>query len=202
MSDTRPSGTEGYADEAEVLLKRYESIPFVAKHEGVMRLLPDPPARVIDIGAGTGRDAAGFAALGYSVTAVEPTPELRLPGMALHASHDIRWIDDFLPDLTVVSALDETFDMVMLTAVWMHLDEQQRRRAMTTVARLMRPGGMMTLSLRHGPIPPGRRMFEVTPAETIALAEAEGLAVVQCQENADSLFKRPGISWDRLAFKR
>jgi protein-L-isoaspartate O-methyltransferase len=30
---------------------------------------------VLDIGAGTGRDAAGLAELGYLVTAVEPTAE-------------------------------------------------------------------------------------------------------------------------------
>jgi hypothetical protein len=34
--------------------------------------------RGLDIGAGTGRDAAGFAALGHRVLAVEPTAALRI----------------------------------------------------------------------------------------------------------------------------
>ena len=35
----------------------------------------------------------------------------------------ITWIDDSLPDLDRVHALGERYDVVMLTAVWMHLDQ-------------------------------------------------------------------------------
>ena len=48
----------------------------------------------------------------------------------------------------------------------MHLDEQQRKRAMPRVAGLVRQSGVMMLSLRHGPVPPGRRTFEVSADET------------------------------------
>jgi 2-polyprenyl-3-methyl-5-hydroxy-6-metoxy-1,4-benzoquinol methylase len=202
MSGTRPSGTEGYADEADALVKQYESISFADVHKQILHLLPKPPARVLDVGAGTGRDAAGFAAMGHIVTAVEPTAELRIQAMKLHPSPQIAWVDDSLPGLSVVSGRGETFDVVMLTAVWMHLDEQQRRRAMVRVAALVRPGGVMALSLRHGPVPAGRRMFDVTTTETIALAQAEGLTCVQQFEDVVGLLKRPGISWDRLAFTR
>ena len=99
-----------------------------------MHLIPSVPARILDIGAGTGRDAAGFAAMGHSVTAVEPTAELRHAAMALHASARIEWLDDSLPDLALLHARSDTFDVVMLTAVWMHLDERQRQRAMPPVA--------------------------------------------------------------------
>jgi protein-L-isoaspartate O-methyltransferase len=37
---------------------------------------------VLDIGSGTGRDAAGLAAMGHSVVAVEPTAELRIGAAA------------------------------------------------------------------------------------------------------------------------
>lgn len=90
----------------------------------------------------------------------------------------------------------------MLTAVWTHLDEEQRRRAMVRVASFVRPGGLMALSLRHGPIPAGRRMFDVTAGETVALARAEGLTCILRSEGAAGLLKRPGLSWDRLAFVR
>jgi hypothetical protein len=45
-------------------------------------------------------------------------------------------------------------------------------------------------------------MFDVTPAETIALAQAEGMTCVQRLEDGDGLLKRPGVSWDRLVFAR
>ena len=106
--------------------------------------------------------AAGFAELGYSVTAIEPTAVLRQHAMRLHPSPGIEWRDDSLPDLSVISAHGAAFDVVMLTTVWMHLDEVQRRRAMPRVAALVRPGGAMALSQRHGPIPVGRRMFSIS----------------------------------------
>ena len=92
--------------------------------------------------------------------------------------------------------------VVMLTAVWMHLDTAERRRAMPVVAALVRPGGVMVLTQRHGPVPSGRRMFDVSASETIALAEAHGLTCIQRIEGGDSHFNRPGVTWDRLAFRR
>jgi SAM-dependent methyltransferase len=183
MSVSRPSGTEGYSEAAEVLVQQYESLSFASVHSHIFHLLPVPPARVLDIGAGTGRDAAGFAALGHHVTAVEPTVELRTHAIRLHASPRIEWLDDSLPDLAVLSGRDDTFEVVMLTAVWMHLDENQRRCAMPRIAALVEPGGVVMISLRHGPIPAGRRMFDVTPEETIDLAKAAGMICVQRSEH-------------------
>jgi SAM-dependent methyltransferase len=202
MPDNRPRGTEGYAGEADALVRQYESLSFADVHRHVLHLLPRPPADVLDIGAGTGRDAAGLADLGHLVTAVEPTAALRLRAQQLHPSPRIEWIDDSLPDLRAISSREGSFDMVMLTAVWMHLDAAERIRAMPVVAALLRPGGLMILTQRHGPVPAGRRMFDVLASETIALAEAHGLTCIQRLEGGDSHFNRPGVTWDRLAFRR
>ena len=196
---TRPPGTAGYGESAAVLVRQYEGLAFADVHRDLLPLLPVPPARTIDIGAGTGRDAAALADRGYAVTAVEPTPELRDEAQRLHAGAAIRWIDDALPDLEQVVALGERFDLVLLSAVWMHLDPPERRRAMTRVAGLLAPGGVLSLSLRHGPVPAGRRMFEVTAAETRALAEAEGLATRHDSEAA-ALLNGPEVWWSRLVF--
>jgi SAM-dependent methyltransferase len=201
MKTVQVSGTEHYAEEAPDLLKRYESISFAETHRSVMHLIPNEPCRVLDIGAGTGRDAAGFAALGHCVVAVEPTEEMRRGAMALHPSPLIEWLDDSLPGLATVLARGEQFDVVMLTAVWMHLDEQQRRRAMPNVAALTRESGVMIMTLRHGPVPPGRRMFEVSAEETIGLAQPLGFRCVLSRE-AESSLRQPGVTWTRLAFRK
>ncbi|MBK3396466.1 MULTISPECIES: class I SAM-dependent methyltransferase [Methylobacterium] len=203
MTDgSAPRGTAGYAAEAERLVSQYESIAFADIHAAILPLLPAPPAHVLDIGAGTGRDAAGFAALGYRVTAVEPTLELRRQAVALHPSPLIDWVDDGLPDLAALSGRGDSVDVVMLTAVWMHLDEAERRRAMPRLVALMRVGGVMALSLRHGPVPEGRRMFDVSAAETIDLARVHGLRCVLCRTDEDAQLGRPGVTWDRVAFVR
>ncbi|MET3415131.1 class I SAM-dependent methyltransferase [Methylobacterium sp. 1030] len=202
MNDVAVSGTQGYAEEADNLVIQYESISFEDVHGGSLQCFPSPPANLLDIGAGTGRDAAGFAALGYRVTAVEPTAELRNHAMKLHPSSDIEWIDDGLPDLEHISQRNERYHVVMLTAVWMHLDEGQRRRAMPRVCALIHPGGSMMLSLRHGPVPVGRRMFEVTAEETISLASESGMVCVQRLEGDNALLGRPGVTWDHLTFRK
>ncbi len=197
-------GTQGYADQADDLFTRYESIAFDDAHALVLHLLPSPPADVLDIGSGTGRDAAHLAGLGHRVVAVEPTDKLRLMAIRRHASPSIDWVDDALPDLRTVLGLGRAFDLVMMTAVWMHLEPSERRTAMPIVGGLVRPGGKLILSLRHGPVPAGRRMFAVTAAETIDLAAASGLVALLHREteSAQEHNRRAGITWTRLAFEK
>ncbi len=202
MSAIPVSGTEGYAEEAEALITQYEAYPFADHHRRVLHLVPPPPADILDIGAGTGRDAGGFAALGHRVVAVEPTEALRTRARGLHPSPAITWLDDSLPDLAVVRDRPQRFDVVMMTAVWMHLDADQRRRAMPCVAELVRPEGVLIMSLRHGKVPAGRRMFEVTGAETASLAAAERLDLVLEVNGQSDTHQRPGITWTRLAFRK
>ena len=190
--------TVAYSEKAAELARQYESVGFEDVHGDVLHLLPPPPARALDIGAGTGRDAAALARLGYEATAVEPTAEFRAIGRSLHADAGIDWIDDALPDLPAVQG---RFGLVLLSAVWMHLTVAERATAMARASGLLDPGGVMVLSLRHGPIPEGRALFEVTAAETVALAEAHGLSTLHNAERPGQ-FGQPGVWWSRLAFGR
>jgi SAM-dependent methyltransferase len=202
VTSTGVSGTEGYAAEAEELFRRYESIPTADAHREVLHLIPTAPSSVLDIGSGTGRDAAWFASMGHRVVAVEPTDAMRIPAMALHPSPRIEWLNDSLPDLSLLLARDESFDLVMLTAVWMHFDEQQRQRAMPKLASLLRAGGVMIMKVRHGPVPQGRRMFEIPAQETIELARMQDLhPVLNLRTQANQEINRyAGVSWTSLAF--
>jgi protein-L-isoaspartate O-methyltransferase len=200
----RISGTEGYAEAAALLWDRYEEVAFTEVHAPVLHLMPQAPCAVLDIGAGTGRDAAAFAKRGNIVTAVEPVDELRAAASARHPSPMITWIKDSLPGLAVVSAMNRQYDLVMLTAVRMHLDAEQRETAMPTVATLLRTGGAMLLSLRHGPSAPNRRMFEVSAEEVIQLGSRNGLVCVLRQNtlSVGTLNRAAGVTWTRLAFLR
>ena len=195
-------GNRGYAAEADALAVRYESIAFEAAHPHLLALLPPSPAHVLDIGAGTGRDAGALAARGYRVTAVEPTAAMRAHGRRLHPSLAIDWVDDHLPDLAHVASPGEGFAVVLLTAVWMHLDAEQRGAAMPRLGALAAPGALLAMTLRHGPVPAGRRMFDVSAAETIAQAALSGFECISVSEGDDGLRLQPGVRWDRLVFRR
>jgi len=198
------SGTEGYAERADVLIEQWRTISFADRHTPVLPWIPQAPSRIADIGAGIGTDAAGLAALGHTVLAVEPVDAFRDAARALHASPRIEWLDDSLPELVALLARRETFDVVMLSAVWMHLDAPQRDRAMGRVAALLRDGGVSIMSLRHGPVPAGRRMFEVSADETIRLALARGLRLVRELHTASvqPANRANGVTWTRLVFDK
>ena len=197
-------GTRGYAEQADELAVRYEGIDFTTKHEAVLPLLAIAPASAVDIGSGTGRDAAWLAERGYRVVAVEPTEAMRSRGIALHPSSAIEWLDDSLPALRRLRAVDTRFDLVMLTAVWMHLDADERRLAMPNVAALVAPRGLLVMTLRHGPVPSGRIMFAVSAEETIALAATQGLrlALNVHAPSSQAANRDAGVSWTQLAFRQ
>ena len=109
---------EEYAREAPDLVESFERICAADVYANVAHLLPMQPSRIVDVGAGTGRDAAWFVQLGHSVLAVEPTDHLRAAGMELHPSPRITWISDTLPDLKRTLERGEVFDCVVLCAVW------------------------------------------------------------------------------------
>ncbi|WP_439573455.1 class I SAM-dependent methyltransferase [Phreatobacter sp.] len=195
------ASTDGYAGSADALAQQYESVTFDEVHAPVLHLLPAPPGRALDIGAGTGRDAAALARRGFAVTAVEPTAELRAHGERLHAGLGITWIDDSLPDLAVLRARPDRCDLVMLTAVWMHLDAAERSVAMAAIAGLGAPRAQLFVTLRHGPVPDGRRMFEVGAEETVALGRRHGFRGLHESRHGDML-GRPDVHWTHLVLGR
>ena len=204
MMSNRAPGTEGYAENAATLIQSWQELSFSDKPRPVLDLIPTTPCLILDVGAGIGVDAAALAAMGHQVVAVEPTTELRLSGMALHSSAKIEWVADRLPYLRVLRVENRSFDLIMLSAVWMHLDEQERRRAMLRIAAMTRSSGRIIISLRHGPVPLGRRMFDVTAEETIQLAEAQHLWPVlhmraQSMQQANRL---ADVTWTYLGFSK
>jgi 2-polyprenyl-3-methyl-5-hydroxy-6-metoxy-1,4-benzoquinol methylase len=198
---TDVAGTAGYDTQADILADQYESVDFATVHRDVLHLIPARPCRCIDVGAGSGRDAAALAARGHAVVAVEPSAALRREGQRRHAAAAITWLDDSLPELAAVGRRGERFDVILLSAVWMHLDEPERRVAMASIAALLEPAGIAILSLRHGPVPAGRRMFSVTADETVALAASYGLACRHCGTRRDP-HVRDGVTWSVLVFGR
>lgn len=192
--------TAGYGEAAAALVEQYESVSFAEVHRDVLHLFPSRPSAILDIGAGSGRDAAALAGQGHRVTAVEPTSQLRTLGRRIHADRDIEWVDDSLPGLEVLRGRGGRFDLILLTAVWMHLDERQRASAMEGIVGMLAAGGRVVLSLRHGPVPPGRRMFDVSAQETVELARGHGLNPVHLSERTDPL-GRQGVRWSFLGLQ-
>jgi SAM-dependent methyltransferase len=198
MDDVLASYATGVTPE---LIAGYDALPSVEIYASVLDLFPDAPARVADIGAGTGRDAAWLARQGHRVLAVEPVRAFREAGARLHGEA-VEWLDDRLPELEALQRY-EPFDLVLLCAVWHHLDTPDRERAIRSLARITASGGRLVLSLRHDPAPE-RHSFPAPPEEAVGLAKAAGFRLTR-QADADSVHAQSrarGVRWTWLVLTR
>ncbi|MFE7927516.1 class I SAM-dependent methyltransferase [Streptomyces sp. NPDC057456] len=159
-------------------------------------LLPLPGVRAMDVGAGTGRDAAALARRGYEVTAVEPVRELADVARHLNPHQKVRWVQDALPDL---GRLTGGFSLVLLSAVWMHLPPAERGPAMRRLAELLTPDGLLVISLRRGKPPTDRVMFDVPAQEVTGDAQRAGLEVIRLVEEGADRLGRAEVWWQTLA---
>lgn len=62
-----------YDEHAKELSVQYEALSPESVHGWAADLLPQGNALALDVGAGTGRDAAWLTSRGYEVVAVEPS---------------------------------------------------------------------------------------------------------------------------------
>jgi SAM-dependent methyltransferase len=86
-----------YDDRAGELAQRYEAVAAEKVHAWVVPSLPTSPALILDVGAGSGRDAAWLISRGFEVVAVEPSAGMLAEAQRLHPSPSIRWLSDSLP---------------------------------------------------------------------------------------------------------
>jgi len=193
---------EDYAREAPDLVESFERISSADVYKNVAHLLPTQPSRMVDVGAGTGRDAAWFAEQGHSVLAVEPTDALRAAGMELHPSPRITWLSDTLPNLKNTLARDEAFDRVIVCAVWQHLSRDERAVAMPNLARLLAPDSCLIMILRHEPPDAGRKANDSQREDAETMADKSGLGLVfACQgEPVHPASRASGVTLTWLVF--
>ncbi|WP_298772448.1 class I SAM-dependent methyltransferase [uncultured Shewanella sp.] len=191
--------------------------------------------RILDIGAGAGRDAKFFAEKfaercapefvegveekgakegvekcmenECQVFAVEPAGVLAKMGQAHTHDLNVKWIEDSLPALEQVSRYGVSFDLILLSAVWMHVPPSSRGRAIRKLANLLKPGGKLVITLRFGQGEADlrqqtqRKMHQVCIDELQNLAQAVGLVVVdKILNQADSL-GRSEVQWQTLVLK-
>jgi SAM-dependent methyltransferase len=194
----------GYAAAATPdLIARYESFDPQSLYAPVLDLFPTLPARILDVGAGTGRDAAWLARKGHIVVAVEPVAALREAGNGLHGSTDILWLDEALPELTRTRE-KAPFGLITLNGVWQHLDDAARSIALDVLGGLTADGGLLIFSLRHGPSPAGRRAFPIDPDRMIEAAARSHLSLQRRSETHSIQIgnRAMGVHWTWLAFRK
>lgn len=200
MKENNVAGTKGYSGAVQKFTEATLAIDFADLHRDFMPFIPHKPSRILDAGAGIGRDASVFYGMGHDVTAAEPADALRIRAMELYATLDIRWLRDALPEL---KSLYGAFDFILASGVWHHLNGEEQHQAMSRIAQLLSPGGVFALTLRSGPAGVGTRVFPTDGKQTIANAENSGLKTLLFLENQPSLMKhKENVCWTKLVFQK
>lgn len=115
-------------------------VEWVRTCELLTRWLPPPPAKVLDVGGGPGRQARHLLDVGYDVMLYDLVPK--------HITRaEARGVPAFLGDARRLPMADRTADAVLLLGPLYHLpDAADRARALTEAVRVLRPGGVAVVA--------------------------------------------------------
>jgi SAM-dependent methyltransferase len=113
-------------------------LEFWRTQDVLRRTLPPAPARVLDVGGGTGVHAEWLSADGYEVELLDPVP--------LHVQRAARLarVTARLGDARRLPVADASLDAVLLLGPLYHLPERADRvQALAEARRALRPGGLV-----------------------------------------------------------
>jgi len=164
---------------------RWQAIDPAALWGPVRPWFPAVPARLLEVGAGSGRDARWFVDLGYDVHCVEPNRDL-WPDAA-------PWQAASLPELNGVTG---QFDLITLCAVLHLVPSRDWPLSFQRLNVLAAEGGRLILSLRRPPI--------MDLPEIITIAQAAGWRLVHQTRRASVQpgNRAAGVQWDWCVFDR
>jgi len=126
------------SSEAERLATREGQLELSRTQEIIARYLPVSPARIIDVGGGTGTYSTWLASLGHTVHMVDVVES------HVQAASAIGTFTTAVADARSLDAPDASYDAALLLGPLYHLpDGGDRLRALNEAARVVRPGGLI-----------------------------------------------------------
>lgn len=201
-----PRTIAAYNRDASRLAERYESV-----EGGLARFFPlvfSAGRPVLDVGAGSGRDLAVLSRLGCHAWGIEPAAELREHALRLHPELAGRIVDGALPNRLDALA-GRSFDGITLSAILMHIPEEELFDSALALRHLLNPGGVLLISIstRRGDVQErsGRdgfgRLFVTRDAASVQLLfERVGFVTESRWDSADAL-GRSDTEWVTLLFR-
>lgn len=193
-----------YALHARDVAQRYESAQSTIFRYVAASFVPR--SRILDIGAGSGRDLSTLVAAGFEAFGVEPVPELLAEAVARHPGLASRVVQAALP--AIGQPFGGEFDGILCSAVLMHIPEADLFDTVFALRGLLRPHGrlLVSLPLTRSDVLAGERdahgrLFKTYRPEYLQLLfERVGFQLIGRWENDDGL-GRPGTRWYTLLFE-
>lgn len=186
-----------YNQHSEELFQNYTSVTFEKVHASWKLFWPLSGEKVLDVGAGIGRDSKWFLDQKCTVIALEPAKEMRDLGKK-HTGKQVQWLDDALPELNQTVGLGMRFDVILVSAVWMHIPPSSRARAFRKLSNLLAPNGRLVISLRHGDFTDGRSSYSCSTDELAQFSKDACLHTRLVTEVESDALTRGEVQWQTV----
>lgn len=158
----------------------------------------------LDIGCGIGRDAYWLASQGFDVTACDGAAGMIDIAVQSNSDQRIDYLVDEAPALSSTLSLQKKFDVILMNAFVFHFDYKGNSSPLDNlfgaVISMANPGAVIYTNLRHGPVPPGRKMYDVCVEDIEHIVCAYGMELQYLGKSKDG-FGRQGVYWDDLLIK-
>ena len=193
-----------YNAHAKALCSQYDKAIPEAFHRLLARWIT-PNTSVLELGCGSGRDARFMAGLGACVTATDGSagmlsearerkgkPIYRLLSLPASASDVARLRTD---------NSDKAFDVVVASAVLMHLNDEAFFRTARNIAELTKEDGLLILSVPLGHPADDTRFYAARPVEAMRFTlEDFGFQVLTAEKTNDAA--KRAFAWVTLVLRK
>lgn len=208
MNGNARKSIQTYGQQAGKLCAVYNSLNTVDVLPGIEKVLQEATAEIshpqfargLDLGCGSGRDAFWAAGQGVRMVGVDGSIDMIRHAWDRHQMPNITFLEDQIPTLQRVKGMGHSYNFYIMSAVWMHLDAAERKKTIEFMDGMARRGAMAYITLRHGPSPEDRPMFETSVEEVQDLA-AEVKGVVNVLPAVEDKLGRGDVTWEYVTVK-
>jgi SAM-dependent methyltransferase len=203
MLMTRDKTLDYYDQNAPDTARRYETADLSSLLTRAYRFFTGEntePPNILEIGPGSGRDAAWFLRQGAAWQGIDGSDAMIAQAEELHPELRGRLRHHRLPD--PLPFRDGSFSACYAAAVLMHLPAREARDVLHEISRVLKPRGRLVFSVplnrphidESGLDDRGRRFTNQTEEQWEKDAAAAGFTVLEKTVQQDSL-DREGIVW-------
>lgn len=130
-----------YVEDARLTSTPHGRIELVRTQQLLRRRMPAAPARIADVGGGTGVHARWLAADGHDVQVIDPVPE------HVRAAAGLPGVTAQVGDARSLTLADRSVDVTLLLGPLYHLtDPAERLDALAEAVRITRPDGLVVVA--------------------------------------------------------
>ncbi len=190
-----------YENHAERLIRTYEEIDASSLHSMLLAWLP-AQGRLLDIGCGSGRDAAYIAAnTDLEVTAADASRNMLKQARKMHP--EVCFFEAAFPADERHELFLHPWDAVTALAVLMHIPDEALDDLLSQIRRLLAPGGVFfcSYSLERTQEADDERLFVTRDPDRLAQCIEQHQFTLLHQSRSSDAAKR-SIVWINQVYRR